>query len=193
MPSAVGRAANWHSVVDGMMDGGSRQVTGGPTKPATAGRVVCKAFLSPWFLPKQSRLHRDGSRRAGLNDPRVPQAQVMDGGVDALVMIRGRLCVTPISSEGSDGTRANWAIFQQQVKLLRILAANPSIGSCKVVGRPRLGIARLRARQAGRRPCVLLALDRIDRGGYWALVSSSGRGGRWPMHPVRSLEWRPRV
>lgn len=48
MRNGVGRAANCYFAVGGMMDGGFRQVMGVPTKPATAGRVVCKAFLTPW-------------------------------------------------------------------------------------------------------------------------------------------------
>jgi hypothetical protein len=44
MRNGAVRASNRYFVVDGMMDGGFRQVTGVPTKPATAGRVVCKAF-----------------------------------------------------------------------------------------------------------------------------------------------------
>jgi hypothetical protein len=46
------RAANCYLVVDGMIDGGSRQVMGVPTKPATAGRVVCKAFFDALAFTK---------------------------------------------------------------------------------------------------------------------------------------------
>lgn len=39
------RAASCYFVIDGKTDGGFHQVMGVPTKPATAGRVGCKAFL----------------------------------------------------------------------------------------------------------------------------------------------------
>lgn len=62
----------------------------------------------------------------------------------------------------------------------------------KVVDRSRRGVTRLRARrQVGRRPSVSLALKKDRRGRVRGPVSSSGRG-RWPKHPVRSLEWRPK-
>jgi hypothetical protein len=62
----------------------------------------------------------------------------------------------------------------------------------KVVDRSRRGVTRLRARrQVGRRPSVSLALEKDRPGRGLGPVSSSGRG-RWPKHPVRSLEWRPR-
>ena len=45
MRNGVVRVANCYFVVDGMMGGGFRPVTGVPMKRVTAGRVVCKAFL----------------------------------------------------------------------------------------------------------------------------------------------------
>jgi NAD(P)H-hydrate repair Nnr-like enzyme with NAD(P)H-hydrate epimerase domain len=45
MRSAAVRASHCYLVIDGMMGGGFHQVMEVPTKPATAGRVVCKAFL----------------------------------------------------------------------------------------------------------------------------------------------------